>query len=199
MIFYVKLGLVWLVGNRYVFAAAGGNMEQTTAAAFSAASDAVLLILEICGLLCLWMGMLRIAERSGLVDVLARLISPLARRLFPSVPPQHPAFSAIVMNIAANLLGLGNAATPFGLKAMEYLQTLNPQPDTASAPMITLLAMNTSCITLLPTMVISLRLSAGSAEPTAIIGATMLASSIGFVFALLLDRAIRRREQHRGR
>lgn len=195
------LNWVWfgLLATGMFFAAAGGNMEQTTAAAFSAASDAVLLILEICGLLCLWMGMLRIAERSGLVDVLARLISPLARRLFPSVPPQHPAFSAIVMNIAANLLGLGNAATPFGLKAMEYLQTLNPQPDTASAPMITLLAMNTSCITLLPTMVISLRLSAGSAEPTAIIGATMLASSIGFVFALLLDRAIRRREKHRGR
>ena len=195
------LNWVWfgLLATGMFFAAAGGNMEQTTAAAFSAASDAVLLILEICGLLCLWMGMLRIAERSGLVDVLARLISPLARRLFPSVPPQHPAFSAIVMNIAANLLGLGNAATPFGLKAMEYLQTLNPQPDTASAPMITLLAMNTSCITLLPTMVISLRLSAGSAVPTAIIGATMLASSIGFVFALLLDRAIRRREQHRGR
>ena len=195
------LNWVWfgLLATGMFFAAAGGNMEQTTAAAFSAASDAVLLILEICGLLCLWMGMLRIAERSGLVDVLARLISPLARRLFPSVPPQHPAFSAIVMNIAANLLGLGNAATPFGLKAMEYLQTLNPQPDTASAPMITLLAMNTSCITLLPTMVISLRLSAGSAEPTAIIGATMLASSIGFVFALLLDRAIRRRGQHRGR
>ena len=195
------LNWVWfgLLATGMFFAAAGGNMEQTTAAAFSAASDAVLLILEICGLLCLWMGMLRIAERSGLVDVLARLISPLARRLFPSVPPQHPAFSAIVMNIAANLLGLGNSATPFGLKAMEYLQTLNPQPDTASAPMITLLAMNTSCITLLPTMVISLRLSAGSAEPTAIIGATMLASSIGFVFALLLDRAIRRREQHRGR
>ena len=99
-----------------------------------------------------------------------------------------------MMNAAANLLGLGNAATPFGIKAMEQLQTLNPRKDTATPAMITLLVMNTSCITLLPTMVISLRVSANSADPTAIIGATVLASSIGLLCALLLDSLMRKKQ-----
>ena len=170
-----------------------GNLDAVTEAAFAAANDAVLIVIEICGLICLWLGMFKIAEASGLVKALGRLIAPLVRHLFPSVPERHPAFSAIVMNIAANLLGLGNAATPFGLKAMEHLQTLNADKSVASAPMITLLAMNTSCVTFLPTLVISLRVSAGSADPTAIIGATILSSSIGLLFALLLDRFLRSR------
>lgn len=194
------LNWVWfgLLAAGVLYAAATGNMEPVTEAAFAAASDAVLMIIEICGLLCLWLGILRIAESSGLVDGVGRLIAPLVRRLFPSVPARHPAFAAIVMNIAANLLGLGNAATPFGLKAMEYLQTLNPNKTIATAPMITLLVLNTSCITFIPTMVISLRLSAGSAAPTSIIGATILSSATGLAFALLLDRALAFRDEHRG-
>lgn len=171
-----------------------GNVNAVTEAAFAAANNAVVLILEICGLMCLWLGLLKIAEASGLVARLGKLLSPLIRRLFPDIPISHPAFSFIMMNAAANLLGLGNAATPFGIKAMEQLQTLNPRKDTATPAMITLLVMNTSCITLLPTMVISLRVSANSADPTAIIGATVLASSIGLLCALLLDNLMRKKQ-----
>lgn len=188
------LNWVWfgLLAVGVIYGGASGSMAAVTESAFAAANDAVLIIIEICGLLCLWLGMFRIAESSGLVNSLGRLIAPLARLLFPCVPDSNPAFAAIVMNIAANLLGLGNAATPFGLKAMEHLQALNPEPQRASAPMITLLALNTSCITFVPTLVISLRASAGSADPTCIIGATILSSGIGLTFALVLDRLLRR-------
>lgn len=191
------LNWIWfgLLAIGIIYGAFSGNMEAVTEAAFSAAGDSVMLVIEMCGLLCLWLGLFKIAESSGLVNKLSRLISPLIRRLFPEVPDGHPAFSAIVMNVSANLLGLGNAATPFGLKAMEHLQTLNPEKDTASHSMITLLAMNTSCITLLPTMVISLRMAAGSSEPTATIGATIIASTTGLVFALILDRILRKRQR----
>lgn len=187
------LNWVWfgLLAGSIVYAAINGNIEAVTAAAFKAANDTVVIIIEICGLICLWLGMLKIAEASGLVRRLGRLIAPVVRRLFPDVPEQHPAFSSIVMNISANLMGLGNAATPFGLKAMEHLQSLNQDKLSASPPMITLLVMNTSCITFIPTLVISLRLAAGSVDPTAIIGATVLSSAIGLTFALALDRILR--------
>lgn len=188
MLNWIWFGLI-AVGIGY--AMFNGSMGMVTEAAFAAANDAVLIILEICGLTCLWLGMLKIAQASGLVDGLGRLISPIVRRLFPDVPKGHPAFSSIIMNVAANLLGLGNAATPFGLKAMEQLQTLNREPTVATSAMITLLAMNTSCITLLPTLTISLRVSAGSSEPTAIIGATIISSTLGLLFALLMDRILR--------
>ena len=176
-----------------VYSAASGNITPVTEAALAAANDAVLLIIEICGLLCLWLGMLKIAEASGLVRRLGALLAPLIGLLFPGLPRSHPAFSAIVMNFSANLLGLGNAATPFGLKAMQHLQELNQGRDSASPAMITLLAMNTSCITFIPTLVISLRMSAGSSDPACIIGATALSSGAGLLFALCLDRLLRRR------
>jgi spore maturation protein A len=127
-----------------------------------------------------------------MVKRLGKMIAPVVRRLFPDVPREHPAFSSIVMNISANLLGLGNAATPFGLKAMEHLQALNSDKLSASPAMITLLVMNTSCITFIPSMVISLRVAAGSTNPTIIIGATFLSSLIGLSFALVADRLLRR-------
>lgn len=185
----------FLLGGGILFAIISGNMELLTEAAFSAANDAVLLALELCGLLALWMGLLKIAESAGLIEHLGKLISPLIRRLFPELPAGHPAFSMIVMNAAANLLGLGNASTPFGLKAMSELQSLNPHPDTATAAMITLLAMNTACITLLPTTVISLRSAAGSTDPSGFVGVTVVSSTIGFVSALLIDRLFRWRER----
>ncbi|MEG2213580.1 MAG: nucleoside recognition domain-containing protein, partial [Clostridiales bacterium] len=168
------LNWIWflLLGGGIIYGALSGNMEAVSTASLAAAADTVRLIIEITGLLCLWLGMLKIAEESGLIQALARLLSPMVAFLFPDVPKQHPAFASMLMNMAANLLGLGNAATPFGLKAMEQLQSLNEHPDTASTPMITFLAINTSSITLVPTLVISLRAAAGSANPTEIIGAT---------------------------
>ena len=189
------LNWIWfgLLAVGIVYAIPSGNIANVTEAALAAANDTVLLIIEICGILCLWLGMLRIAEASGLVKSFGRLLAPLVSRLFPSVPKDHPAFSSIIMNFAANLLGLGNAATPFGLKAMEQLQSMNPDKDHATPAMITLLVLNTSCVTLMPTMVISLRMAAGSTDPTVIIGATALSSTIGLIFALTMDRIFRRR------
>ncbi len=189
------LNWIWflLLGGGIVYGACAGTLAAVTDAALAAAADTVTLILQITGLLCLWLGMLRIAEESGLIRLLARWLSPIMALLFPDVPRQHPAFASMMMNMAANLLGLGNAATPFGLKAMEQLQTLNPHPDTASTPMITFLAINTSSITLVPTLVISLRAAAGSAAPTEIIGATILATACGTTFAICFDWLLRHR------
>ncbi|MCL2678384.1 MAG: spore maturation protein [Clostridiales bacterium] len=170
-----------------------GRADEVTAAVFSASSEAVKITIEIIGILGLWLGLLKLAEASGLVKSLARLTAPLARWLFPDIPKDHPAFSSIVMNLGANLLGLGNAATPFGLKAMEQLQSLNPQKDTATFSMITFLALNTACITLIPATVLALRVQAGSRSPTETVIATIFASCCGCVFAVFLDRFCRRK------
>ena len=193
------LDRIWfaLLGAGVVFGAFAGSVDAVTEAALTAAEDAVSLSIEMCGLLCLWLGVLRIAEASGLVDALGRALSPLVGKLFPDVPPSHPAFASIVMNFSANLLGLGNAATPFGLKAMSQLQELNQGGKEASPAMITLLALNTSGVTFIPTLVISLRLAAGSRAPACIIAPTALASSLGLMFALLLDGVLRRRSRRR--
>ncbi|MBR5430709.1 MAG: spore maturation protein [Firmicutes bacterium] len=190
------LNRIWcgLLAAGVIFAAVTGQMEQVTEAALASAKEAVELSLGMCGLMCLWLGMLRIAAAAGLVNGLGRLLSPAVGLLFPEVPRDHPAFGSIVMNFSANLLGLGNAATPFGLKAMSQLQELNRDPEQASASMITLLALNTSGITLLPTMVISIRLAAGSSDPTCVIGPTAVSSSLGLLCALLVDAGLCRRQ-----
>jgi len=188
------VNVLWflLLASGVLYGCLTGNAAAVTEGAFQAAADGVELLLGLLGMMCLWTGMLNIAEKAGLVGKLAVFLRPLVRWLFPSVPHDHPAFSAIVMNISANLLGLGNAATPFGLQAMEHLQTLNPKKDTASPAMVTLLALNTACVTLMPVTVISLRAGAGSADPGAIIGATVCSSLTGTVFAIAADRFLRK-------
>ena len=187
------LNWIWVVmiAGGIIYSFFTGTAEAVTEAAFAAATNAVQIIIELCGLMSLWLGMMKIAEASGLMRRLARLVSPIAAFLFPDVPRDHPAFSSIVMNLSANMLGLGNAATPFGLKAMEQLQTLNPDKQTATPAMITFLVLNTSSITFIPTLVISLRSAAGSSAPTVIIGATMLATFLSTTFAICLDRILR--------
>lgn len=180
-----------LMAAGIIFAAISGESESINSALFSSAENAPLLIIELCGMICLWTGLMKIAEHSSLVQLLGKILAPLIHRLFPQVPKNHPAFFAIIMNMSANLLGIGNAATPFGLKAMEQLQTLNHDKDRASPAMITFLVLNTSCITLLPTLVIGLRVAAGSANPTATVGVTIIASGSGLLFALILDRMFR--------
>ena len=193
------LDRIWftLLGAGVIFGVLTGSADAVTAAALTAAEDAVSLSIEMCGLLCLWLGVLRIAEASGLVGALGRALSPLVGSLFPDVPRAHPALASIVMNFSANLLGLGNAATPFGLKAMSQLQELNRGGEEASPAMITLLALNTSGVTIIPTLVISLRLAAGSRDPACIIAPTALASTLGLAFALLLDGVLRCRGRRR--
>lgn len=191
------VNFIWffLLASGVVTAAFTGNMNQVTTAAFDAARSGVFTALEITGMMCLWLGMLKIAEDAGLITLLARLIRPLTVKLFPSVPGNHPAIGAVIMNLGANILGLGNAATPFGLKAMQHLQSLNKDKDTASDAMITFLALNTSCVTLIPVTVLGLRVAAGSTDPTIIVFPTILATLCGTVTALSLDKFIRRRNK----
>lgn len=134
----------------FVFGAVTGNIDQVTEAAVKSAETAVEIAIGLIGTMALWLGMMKIAEESGLVEVLAKVVRPIACRLFPDVPPDHPAMGSIVLNLSANVLGLGNAATPFGIKAMEELQELNPKQDTATNAMCMFLAINTASVQLLP-------------------------------------------------
>jgi len=144
-------------------------LTALTATIVNTAGDAVQLAIGLVGVMALFLGLMKVAEEGGLLKLAARGIRPLLIRLFPEVPADHPAMGAMVMNMAANLLGLGNAATPFGIKAMQELETLNPEPGTATDAMALFLAINTSSITLLPTGVIALRAAAGSTNAAGIL------------------------------
>ncbi len=171
----------------------GGAMKGVTQKALDSASDAAKLALSLVGVLALWMGLMRVAERAGLVALLARVLRPVLVRLFPDVPPEHPAMGAIVMNMSANLLGLGNAATPLGLEAMKRLQELNPEKKTATNAMVLFLALNTTHITLIPARTIALRLANGSSAATNIVLPTILATGCGMIVAFVAARLLQRR------
>jgi spore maturation protein A len=145
------------------------------------AKTAVELAIGLIGIMALWLGIMKIAEQSGLVANLASLLKPLTVRLFPDVPADHPAMGAMIMNISANMLGLSNAATPLGLKAMEELNKLNPKAGTATDAMCTFLVINTSNVQLIPATVIAIRAASGSASPTAILGPVIVATSVALV------------------
>src|SRR5438132_13839946 len=140
----------------------------------------------------LWLGLMRLAERAGLVQRIAFGLRPLLQRLFPEVPPDHPAMGSMLMNMAANMLGLGNAATPLGLRAMRDLESMNPRPGVASNAMCTFLAINTSSVQLIPATAIAILASAGSARPTVIVGtaffATLCAASVAVISAKFFER-----------
>lgn len=191
------LNLIWLVllASGVLVAALSGNVEVVTEAALGAAKGAVQVCFDLIGVMALWLGIMRIAERGGLVALIARLMRPLMIRLFPSIPSNHPAMGAIILNLSANMLGLGNAATPFGMKAMQEMQTLNPDSDEASPAMCTFLALNTSCITLIPATMIGVRLSFGSANPTEIVGPCIFATSLSMLIAVSLDYWFRTRSR----
>jgi len=158
-----------------------------------AAKLAVEICLGLIGVMVLWLGMLNVAKDAGLVDALARALAPLMRWLFPDVPDGHPANGAMIMNISANMLGLDNAATPFGLKAMKELQTLNPTNDTATDAMATFLAINTSNVTLLPISIIALRVASGSEQPARPIMGMFLATLVSTIVAVVAVRYLARR------
>lgn len=191
------LNAIWLalLAGGVLVAVLNGQVEVVTEAALGAARGAVEVCLDLVGVMALWLGIMRIAEKAGLVEALARGLRPLMVRLFPSVPPHHPAMGAIILNLSANMLGLGNAATPFGMKAMRGLQELNPTPDEASEAMCTFLALNTSCITLIPATIIGIRASFGSANPTDIVGATVFATSCSMLLAVSVDYLFRARSR----
>ncbi|MGI6574464.1 MAG: nucleoside recognition domain-containing protein [bacterium] len=171
----------------------GGHPEIATKAVTEGSQLAVETSLGLIGTMTFWLGIMRIAEDAGLIGILARCIRPLVVWLFPEVPRDHPAIGSILLNLSANILGLGNAATPLGLKAMSQLQELNPEPDTATNSMCTLLALNTSSVTLIPAMVIAARSAAGSMDPTEIVGTTIVATFCSTFVALLVDAYYRYR------
>jgi spore maturation protein A len=180
------MGAIWtiLVTAAVVAGAINGRMAAVGAAALTSAVEAGKFALGLAGGLALWLGLMRIAEEAGAVRALARAARPIMRRLFPDVPPEHPAMGAILMNVSANVLGLGNAATPFGVKAMEELETLNPHPGTATDAQALFGAINTASVQLVPATAITLRAAAGSRSPEEIIGPTILASLCGAAVAI---------------
>ncbi|MGD8709221.1 MAG: nucleoside recognition domain-containing protein, partial [Ectothiorhodospiraceae bacterium] len=153
-----------------------GSMQALTQAMVDTAGSAVELAIGLIGVMALFLGLMKVAEAGGLLTIIARLIRPLMVRLFPEVPPEHPAMGAMILNLSANALGLGNAATPFGIRAMQELDRLNTKPGVATDPMVLFLAINTSSVTLLPTGVIALRASAGSQDPAGILPTTLVAT-----------------------
>src|SRR5437667_8649696 len=168
------------------------RLKDVTDGAFDGAKTAVTIALGLIGVMALWLGVMRLAERAGLIQRLARGLRPIMRRLFPDVPPAHPAMGAMLMNMAANMLGLGNAATPLGLRAMRDLETLNPRPGVASNAMCTFLAINTSSVQLIPATAIAILAAAGSARPTAIVGtaffATLCAATVAVISAKTFEK-----------
>lgn len=166
-----------------------GNIDAVTEAAINSAELAVELAIGLIGIMALWLGMMKIAEASGLVNVIAKIVRPITVRLFPEVPQDHPAISSIVLNMSANILGLGNAATPLGLKAMQELQELNPNKDTATNAMCTFLAINTSSVQLiLPATVIALMGVQSSQLFLTTIIATSLSTIAGIIAVKTLEK-----------
>jgi spore maturation protein SpmA len=153
-----------------------GRTKEMVDGTVQSAETAVTLSLGLIGLMALWLGLMRLAEKAGLVETLARVLRPILRRLFPNVPAQHPAMGSMVMNIAANMLGLNNAATPLGLRAMRDLESLNRNPGTATNAMCTFLAINTSSVQLIPMTAVAVLAAAGAKAPSAIIGTAFLAT-----------------------
>ncbi|HOH08838.1 MAG TPA: nucleoside recognition domain-containing protein [bacterium] len=186
MMNYVWFGLVAIA---FLTGAWQGNIEGVTKGALDSAGTAVNIALGLIGVMTMWLGIMKIAEEAGLVRILSRFIKPVSRRLFPEVPADHPAIGSILLNVSANWLGLSNAATPMGLKAMEQLQSLNEKKDTASNSMIMFLALNTGSITLIPMTVIAVRASLGSTNPTEIIGSTIFASTLATIFGVLAAKS----------
>lgn len=181
-----------------VFGMINGTMEEVNKAIFTGAKEGVTLCFGLISVLVFWLGMMRIAEESGLLDRLSRFFRPIVKRLFPEVPQDHPAMGYILSNMIANMFGLGNAATPLGIKAMEELQKLNGGKRTASRSMITFLAINTASITIIPTTVIAIRMTYHSTSPTEIVVPTLIATVLSAIGAILIDRYFYYRRSRKG-
>jgi spore maturation protein A len=168
------------------------KVRAVTKAALDYADTAVTLALGLIGIMAMWLGVMKVAEEAGLLKVLTKALTPLTRKLFPDIPPDHPAVGSMIMNIAANMLGLSNAATPLGLKAMEELNKLNPKAGTATDAMCTFLVINTGGITLIPATAIALRAAAGSADPSIIIGTSVFGASCATIAGLIAVKLLQR-------
>ncbi len=182
MLNYIWLALILLA---VLIGGFDSKLKEVAEGAVKGAESAVTLSLGLIGVMAVWLGMMRLAEKAGLVRGLARILRPLLRRLFPDVPVEHPAMGSMVLNIAANMLGLLNAATPLGLRAMKDLESLNKSPGTATNAMCTFLAINTGSVQLIPITAIAVLAAAGSKNPSAIIGTALLATTCSSAAGLM--------------
>lgn len=183
--FVIALGKLIFMGDTTVFPAI---MDST----FDQAKNAFEISLGLTGVLALWMGIMKIGEKGGLVAALARLLSPILQKIFPDIPKGHPAMGTMFMNFSANMLGLDNAATPMGLKAMQELQEINPKKDTASNSMIMFLVLNTSGLTLIPVSVLLYRAQCGAANPTDVFIPILLATTVSTIVGLIVTSIYQR-------
>ena len=185
--------VAFVVGlTKSVFFGDYGVWAAMVGAAFDLAKTGFEIALGLTGIMCLWLGIMRLGEKGGAVDLLARAFGPLLRRIFPGIPDGHPAMGSIVMNMAANMLGLDNAATPLGLKAMKELQEINPEPEQASNDQILFLVLNTSAVTVIPTTIFVYRAQMGAADPTDIFIPILIATFCSTMVGLLVTAAVQR-------
>lgn len=196
-IFFFIVVIAFLVAawRQVTESAAAGTpsaMEVLGTGMIEAAKGSVTLVLGLIGVMALFLGLMKVAEAGGLLTIIAKLMRPILTRLFPDIPAEHPAMGAMIMNLSANVMGLGNAATPFGIRAMQELDKLNPHKGTASDSMVVFLAINTSSITILPTGVIALRAAAGSNDPAGIVPTTLFATLCSTIVAILAAKYLAR-------
>lgn len=190
MVTYLWSGLI-IVGITYRLLT--NNVDNINNSILLSGESSLNLMLAMFPLIVLWTGIMKIAEDSGLLSKMANLFKPILKKLFPCVPSDSPAIGYIASNVTANMIGLGSAATPFGLKAIKELQKLNTNKDEASSSMITFLVLNTGGVTLIPTTVIALRVASGSTNPTEIVIPAIIATLLSNICGLFLDYLIRRR------
>lgn len=185
-IIWLLLILIGIIGG-----AMTGNLDNVSEAIFQSTVESVSISLRLLGPIALWLGLMNIARQAGMIDFLAGLIKPVFKYIFPDIVENKRASGAIIMNLTANILGLGNSATPLGIKAMQELQEVNSQKDKASPAMCTLLALNTSGLTIIPATIIGLRAAAGSVNPAIITITTIFSTSFSTITALVLDKTFR--------
>jgi len=186
-VFLILLGIIYSLFT--------GNIEIINNSILTNANEALDLMLNLLPIIVLWTGLLKIAEDSGLLEKFAKLLYPVLSKLFPDIPKHNKALGYISSNIAANMLGLGSAATPAGLKAMNELQKINKEKDTASTPMITFLVLNTAGVTLIPTTILALRAAYNSSSPGEIILPAIIATTCSSIAGLTMDYIIRKKNK----
>lgn len=183
----------WFIVIGIIYCIFTNQLSLLNAEILNSTKSALDMIIKIFPVMALWLGIMNIASVSGLLKKLSLMLSPILGKLFPEIPKNHESLSYIASNVISNFFGLGNAATPFGLKAMKSLQELNPKKDTASRSMVTFLVLNTSGLTLIPTTIISLRMMYGSTNPTEIVPACIIATVVSTTIGLIVDRILARR------
>ncbi len=181
---------IWIILFSIAIGLANGNVQEMTSCLFESATNTIETCLTVFGIMSLWSGIMKIAEVSGFIDKLQILVRPFMKLIFPELSPKSPALSLMAMNMTANLIGIGNIATPLGIKAMEYLQRDNPNKKKLSKTMMTFLILNTASIELIPTTVVALRASYGSQNPVEVVVPVLIASFISAIGGIILVRCL---------